>query len=136
MNYWLLKTEPSTYSIDDLLRDKKTAWSGVRNYQARNLMRDAMKKGDRVLIYHSSAEPTAVVGEAEVSREGLPEPGEPEWSQVEVKALRKFARPVTLAEIRAAPALADMLLIRKGMRLSVQPVTKAQYEAIVKMAKS
>jgi len=133
MKYWLLKTEPSAYSFDDLLRDGTTLWSGVRNYQARNFLRDEMKRGDRALIYHSSADPTAVIGVAEVVREGHPEPGETDWFQVELKALKKLARPVTLAEIRKTPALKDMLLIRRGMRLSVQPVTKPQYEAILKL---
>jgi len=134
MKYWLLKTEPSAYSFDDLLRDGTTLWSGVRNYQARNILRDEMKRGDRALIYHSSADPTAVIGVAEVVREGHPEPGETDWFQVELKALQKLPRPVTLAEIRKTPALKDMLLIRRGMRLSVQPVTKAQYDAILKLA--
>ena len=133
MKYWLLKTEPSAYSFDDLLRDGTTLWSGVRNYQARNILRDEMKRGDRALIYHSSADPTAVIGVAEVVREGHPEPGETDWFQVELKALQKLPHPVTLAEIRKTPALKDMLLIRRGMRLSVQPVTKAQYEAILKL---
>jgi predicted RNA-binding protein with PUA-like domain len=133
MKYWLLKTEPSAYSFDDLLRDGTTLWSGVRNYQARNILRDEMKRGDRALIYHSSADPTAVIGVAEVVREGHPEPGETDWFQVELKALQKLPRPVTLAEIRKTPALKEMLLIRRGMRLSVQPVTKAQYEAILKL---
>jgi predicted RNA-binding protein with PUA-like domain len=133
MKYWLLKTEPSAYSFDDLLRDGTTLWSGVRNYQARNILRDEMKRGDRALIYHSSADPTAVIGVAEVVREGHPEPGETDWFQVELKALKKLSRPVTLAEIRKTPALKDMLLIRRGMRLSVQPVTKAQYDAILKL---
>jgi predicted RNA-binding protein with PUA-like domain len=135
MKYWLLKTEPSVYSFDDLLRDGQTGWSGVRNYQARNLLRDEIKKGDRALIYHSSADPTAVIGVAEIVRDGHPEPGETDWFQVEVKALEKLRRPVTLEEIRKAPALKDMLLIRRGMRLSVQPVTKAEYEAILKLGK-
>jgi predicted RNA-binding protein with PUA-like domain len=134
MKYWLLKTEPSAYSFDDLLRDGTTLWSGVRNYQARNLLRDEIKRGDRALIYHSSADPTAVMGVAEVVREGHPEPGETDWFQVELKALQKLPRPVTLAEIRKTPALKDMLLIRRGMRLSVQPVTKPQYDAILKLA--
>jgi predicted RNA-binding protein with PUA-like domain len=133
MKYWLLKTEPSAYSFDDLLRDGTTLWSGVRNYQARNILRDEMKRGDRALIYHSSADPTAVIGVAEVVREGHPEPGETDWFQVELKALQKLPRPVTLAEIRKTPALKEMLLIRRGMRLSVQPVTKAQYDAILKL---
>ena len=134
MSYWLFKTEPSTYSIDDLLRDRKTAWSGIRNYQARNLLRDQIKPGDIALIYHSSAEPTAVMGEAEVVRGGHPEPGQDTWFQVEIRALRKFDRPVTLAEMRATPALKEMLLLKRGMRLSVQPVTAKQYQTILKLS--
>lgn len=149
--YWLLKTEPSVFSFDDLLRAPQgtAGWDGVRNYQARNLLRDEMKKGDLALIHHSSADPPAVVGVAEVVREGSPDPTqferghdhydpgskreEPRWFQVEVKAVKKFSRPVTLPEIRSAPALLGMLLIKRGMRLSVQPVSKEQFEAIVKM---
>jgi len=151
--HWLLKTEPEAFSFDDLLRAPRSTagWDGVRNYQARNFLRDEMKKGDLVLIHHSSADPPAVVGVAEVVREGYPDPTQferghdhydpgstreaPRWFQVDVKAVKKFARPVPLPEIRSAPALRDMLLIKRGMRLSVQPVTKEQYQAILKMAK-
>ena len=149
--YWLLKTEPAVFSFDDLVQAPQSTagWDGVRNYQARNLLRDEMKKGDLALIHHSSADPPAVVGVAEVVREGYPDPTQferghdhydpgstreaPRWFQVDVKAVKKFSRPVTLPEIRSAPALAQMLLIKRGMRLSVQPVTKEQFEAIVKM---
>jgi predicted RNA-binding protein with PUA-like domain len=149
--YWLLKTEPSVFSFDDLLRSprKTTGWGGVRNYQARNLLRDQMKKGDGVLIYHSSAEPTAVVGTAEVVREGHPDPtqfdrgddqydpesrpDDPRWFQVEVRALEKLPHPVTLERIRRTRALAGMGLLRRGNRLSVQPVEEAEYRAILEL---
>jgi predicted RNA-binding protein with PUA-like domain len=152
--YWLLKTEPSVFSFDDLLRAprKTTGWGGVRNYQARNLLRDQMKKGDGVLIYHSSAEPTAVVGTAEVVREGHPDPtqfdrgddhydpesrpDEPRWFQVEVRALEKLPHPVTLERIRRTPALAGMGLLRRGNRLSVQPVEEAEFRAILKLGQT
>src|ERR1700758_4225446 len=114
MHYWLMKTEPTTFGIEQLAAAPRhtTGWDGVRNYQARNLMRDQMKKGDRVLIYHSSADPPAVVGEAEVAREGYPDPTQfdprddhydkdsprdaPRWFQVDVRALRKLPKPVPL----------------------------------------
>jgi predicted RNA-binding protein with PUA-like domain len=149
MRHWLLKTEPETFSFDDLLRAprKTTGWNGVRNYQARNFLRDEMKKGDRVLIYHSNAEPPAVVGEAEVVREGYPDPtqfdrraesfdagspkDDPRWFQVDVKALRKFRQSVSLPVIRSTAALATMALVQRGQRLSVQPVSPVEYETIV-----
>ena len=154
MRCWLLKTEPSSFSFDDLLRAprKTTGWSGVRNYQARNFLRDAMKKGDRVLIYHSNAEPPAVVGVAEVVREGYPDPtqfdrrddhydpdspkDDPRWYQVDVKAVRKLARPVPLDQIRAEKALATMALVQRGQRLSVQPVTPDEFARVVELGGS
>jgi len=153
MRHWLLKTEPGVFSFDDLLQSpgRTSGWDGVRNYQARNFLRDQMKKGDRVLIYHSSTEPPAVVGIAEVAREGYPDPTqfdpkddhydrdsdpvEPRWFQVDVKAVRKLPRPVTLDEIRQTKALARMPLVQRGQRLSVQPVTAAEYEAILALAR-
>jgi len=152
MRHWLLKTEPSSFSFDDLWKAPRrtTGWSGVRNYQARNLLRDELKKGDRVLIYHSSTEPPAVVGEAEVVREGYPDPtqfdprddhfdagsprGTPRWFQVDVRAVRKLAREVPLAELRSAPALKKMALLQRGQRLSVQPVADSEYAAILALA--
>jgi predicted RNA-binding protein with PUA-like domain len=149
MRHWLLKTEPETFSFDDLLRAprKTTGWNGVRNYQARNFLRDEMKKGDLVLIYHSNADPPAVVGEAEVVREGYPDPtqfdrrdesydagsskDDPRWFQIDVKALRKFRAPVSLPLIRSTAALAKMALVQRGQRLSVQPVSPAEYEIVV-----
>jgi predicted RNA-binding protein with PUA-like domain len=151
MRHWLLKTEPSTFSFDDLLRapGRTSGWDGVRNYQARNFLRDQMKKGDRVLIYHSSTEEPGVVGIAEVAREGYPDPtqfeakhdhfdpesdpGNPRWFQVDVKAVRKLPRPVTLEEIRKEKSLAKMPLVQRGQRLSVQPVAADEYERIVRM---
>ena len=133
--HWLLKTEPDSFSFDDLWSAPKrtTGWNGVRNYQARNTLRDSMKRGDKVLVYHSNADPSAVVGVAEVVREGYPEPGqrEPRWYQVDVKAVRKLARPVGLPEIRAQKRLAKMALVQRGQRLSVQLVTAAEFGAIV-----
>ncbi len=148
--YWLFKSEPTAYSFDALMSEEnQTAeWDGVRNYQVRNFMRDEMRQGDAVLFYHSSTTPTAVVGTATiVSQAAYPDvtawdpqdkhsdpkssPDNPAWLVVDIKADREFARPVTLAEIKQNPALAGMLLVRRGMRLSVQPVTQAEYEEIV-----
>ncbi len=136
--YWLLKTEPTTYSWDDLVRDKKTAWTGVRNYQARNLLRDALQKGDECFVYHSSADPTAVLGIAEVVRAGYPDPSAkddpPVWFSVDIAPRRPLERPVTLAEMRAAKGLSSMLLLQRGMRLSVQPVTASEWKTILALA--
>ena len=149
--YWLFKSEPSTYSFDDLLNepDQTAEWDGVRNYQARNFMRDDMRVGDRVLFYHSSAKPTAVVGTAQIVKEAYPDatawdpndkhydpkssPGETVWTVVEIQAVDRLPNPVTLAEVKANPKLKDMLLIRKGQRLSIQPVTKEEYDEILAM---
>jgi predicted RNA-binding protein with PUA-like domain len=146
--YWLLKCEPDTFSFDDLWAapNRTTCWDGVRNYQARNLMRDEMKRGDGVLFYHSSTEPTAVVGTAEVVREGYPDhtaldpadphfdsksrPEAPTWVMVDVRAVERFAHPVTLAELRATPELAGMALLQRGSRLSVQPVRPEEWAAV------
>ena len=146
MNHWLMKSEPDVFSIDDLARLKVSGWDGVRNYAARNHMR-AMKKGDRVLFYHSNAEPPAIVGEAEVVKEAYPDPtqfdpknghydaaspsGAPRWSQVDVKFVRKFAKTVGLPEIKSLPVLKNMALLKYG-RLSVSPVTPAEWKVILK----
>lgn len=152
MRHWLLKTEPEAFSFDDLLKAQSgtTGWGGVRNYQARNLLRDELKKGDRALIYHSNADPPCVVGEAEVVREGYPDPTQfdprddhydakssreaPRWFQVDVKALRKLPKPVPLPLIRETKALRKMALIQRGQRLSVQPVGPAEYAAILALS--
>jgi predicted RNA-binding protein with PUA-like domain len=132
--YWLVKSEPDTYAWADLVRDRKTDWTGVRNYAAR-LHLNAMRVGDSVLYYHSGGE-KAVVGTAEITRAAFPDKTADEdgWVAVELKAVSAFARPVTLAEIKTEPALAKMTLLRIS-RLSVQPVTKAEFTKIVKMGK-
>ena len=152
IHYWLVKTEPDVFSIQDLAKAPKqtTCWDGVRNYQARNMLRDQMKLGDRVLVYHSSTEPMAIVGIATVVKEGYPDhtawdkkdphydpdstKESPRWFMVDIQLERIFDRPLTLAELRKNPALKEMELLRKGSRLSVQPVTKSQFEAVVKLA--
>ena len=149
MRYWLMKSEPSCYSIDDLKRDRVGMWDDVRNYQARNFMRDDMKKGDRVLFYHSSTQPTGVVGIAEIAREGYPDPTQfdatsykydpksteekPRWISVDLKFIEKFKEPVTLQELKLDPYFSDMLVVKQGMRLSVQPVAEKHFNRILKM---
>ena len=132
MNYWLVKQEPATYSFEDFQNEKKTDWTGVRNYMARNFLRD-MKKGDNVLFYHSGDE-KAVVGFATVSKAAFPDPtaDEDAWVAVELKAGKKFKRPVPLAEIKAKPKLANMLLV-KNSRISVMSVTEDEYDQVVAM---
>jgi predicted RNA-binding protein with PUA-like domain len=149
--YWLMKSEPSVFSIDDLAaaKEQTTRWDGVRNYQARNLLRHDIAVGDGVIFYHSSADPPAAAGTAKVVRAGYPDPtqfdprdghfdhdsqrDDPRWFAVDIKFDSKFTRPVTLPELRAAPALKDMVLLRRGSRLSVQPVTAGEWKQIVKM---
>ena len=133
--YWLVKSEPSTFSWDDLLaaKNRTTNWDGIRNFAARNFMRDGMKLGDQVLFYHSSVIPQAIVGVCEVVREAYPEPNDPDWCMVDLRAVGPLARPVTLAELKAKPELAQMALLRIG-RLSVTPVTPKEWEVIQKMA--
>lgn len=142
--YWLVKSEPSAYSIDDLKRDKSTLWDGVRNYQARNLMRE-MKVGDEALFYHSNAEPPAVVGIMEISAQAEPDPTQfdsgdshydpkatpsnPIWFGVRVRFKKKFDRPVSLPEIREHKALQNMVLLNRS-RLSVQPVSDKEFKII------
>ena len=147
--YWLFKSEPTAYSFSDLLKepDRTAEWDGVRNYQVRNYMRDEMKVGDGVLFYHSSAKPLAVVGTASIVREAYPDstawdpndrhfdqrstPDNPVWLMVDIKAEQEFAHPVTLPQIKANHNLQDMLLARRGMRLSIQPVTQQEWEEVV-----
>ncbi len=128
--YWLVKSEPSAYSWDDLMREGKTLWDGVRNFQARNFMRQ-MQVGDAVLFYHSMKQ-KAVVGIAEVTRTAYPDPtaSSGDWSVVDIKPVGPIERPVTLAEIRQHPKLQDMPLIKQS-RLSVMPITQSHYEIIV-----
>ncbi len=147
MAYWLMKSEPDAYSIDDLERDGREPWDGIRNYQARNMMRDDMRIGDEILFYHSSCKVPAVVGIAKVASEAYPDPtqfdpdakyydaksnpDDPRWILVDVEFVRKLDRPVTLTEIKAHPGLDDMILTRRGNRLSIMPVEKAHRDIIL-----
>jgi predicted RNA-binding protein with PUA-like domain len=131
MNHWLVKTEPSTYSIDDLVRDKRTQWDGVRNYQARNFMRDDMNKGDLVFIYHSSCDEPGVAGIAEVARSGYPDLDDPRWVSVDLRIRRRFKRTIPLSELRGCRGLDGMQLLKRGNRLSVMPVSSAHWARIV-----
>ena len=151
-NYWLMKSEPNTFSIHDLEKSptQTTHWDGVRNYQARNFMRDKMKVGDAVLFYHSNIDPS-VVGTAKVVKAGYPDhtawdtkskyydpkstPDKPLWFMVDIALERVFPKPLPLPELREVPGLEDMVLLRKGMRLSVQPVTANEYRVILSLAK-
>jgi predicted RNA-binding protein with PUA-like domain len=134
MKHWLMKSEPSAYSIDDLQRDGSTNWNGVRNYQARNFMRD-MKKSDRVLFYASNANPPGVTGIAEVSGEARPEPEDETWSMVDIRFVEKFKNPVPLDVLKATKGLEKMVVTQKGSRLSVQPVTPAEFRIVEKLGK-
>jgi predicted RNA-binding protein with PUA-like domain len=151
--YWLLKTEPETFGWDDLIRskDRTSMWDGVRNYRARNYMRDEMKIGDGVLFYHSNCKPPHVAGIARVVREGYPDPTQfdpaspyhdpesrpekPRWYLVDVEAVRKLERPLSLAELKETEGLESMKLVKRGMRLSVQPVTGEEWKIVVALAK-
>lgn len=150
MQYWLVKSEPEVFSYDDLAAapKKTTHWDGVRNFTARNNLR-AMKKGDRVFFYHSNASPSAVAGIAEVAKEAYPDPtaldpkhdhfdpkskpGDPTWFMVDIKAVAKLERPVSLDEIKKNKSLANMALVKLG-RLSVSPVTEAEWKTIVELS--
>jgi predicted RNA-binding protein with PUA-like domain len=151
-NFWLFKTDPEDFSIEDLKASpgKTTNWSGVRNYQARNLLRDEIKKGDEVLFYHSSEDPPAVRGICKVVKEGYaddtqfaPEdkhffpsasPENPVWYQVDIKLVKELKTPVTLTDLKKKASLKDMLLLKKGNRLSVMPVKEKEYKEILKMS--
>lgn len=132
MNYWMVKQEPEAYSFDDFVADGSTDWTGVRNFQARNNLK-TMKKGDKVLFYHSVSE-KAVVGIAEVSKEFYPDPTDEAWVAVELKPVKKLKNPVTLEAVKGNLALADIKLVRQS-RLSVLPLTKDEYDEILSMAK-
>jgi predicted RNA-binding protein with PUA-like domain len=153
MACWLFKSEPSTFSFEDLCASPGgvSGWDGVRNYQARNLLRDSIKVGDRVLFYHSSSEAPAVVGLARVVRGAYPDPTQfdpahdhfdpkakreaPTWFQVDLQAERPLARPVALAELKLTKGLDGLVLLQRGSRLSVQPVSKPHFDAIVALGK-
>ena len=146
--HWLFKSEPDVYPIEALARDGSTFWGGIRNYQARNMLRDDVAVGDGVLFYHSRVAPMAVVGTAKVTRAGYPDPTQfdpkskyfdekatkenPRWFVVDIELDEIFERPVTLAEMRGMKPLARMELLRKGSRLSVQPVRKGEWNAVVR----
>ena len=151
--YWLFKSEPNAFSIDDLNNSpgKKTYWDGIRNYQARNFIRDDMRKGDGVLFYHSNTDPLAIVGFCEIVKEAYPDyfafdpdskyydpkskEDEPTWLMVDVKLIKKLKTPVTLEEIKENSILKDFRLIQRGNRLSVFPVSKKEWDEILKMGK-
>jgi predicted RNA-binding protein with PUA-like domain len=146
--YWLFKSEPEAFSIDDLAaaKGRTTFWDGVRNYQARNFLRDTVRVGDRAFFYHSNADPLSIVGTVEVVKAGYPDhtafdprdhhydpdidPDNPTWYMVDVKLLQKFAQPVTREMLRDCADLADMMVLRKGARLSIQPVTETEWRAV------
>lgn len=149
MNYWLMKSEPDVFSIDTLKNKKKSGWDGVRNYQARNYMRDDMKKGDLVLFYHSSCDVPGVAGLAKVSKESHPDPSQfdpkseyydpkatkenPRWFMVEVEFVEKFNNVITLQTIKSTKALSNMPLVQKGSRLSINPVTENEFKTIINL---
>jgi predicted RNA-binding protein with PUA-like domain len=149
MNYWLMKSEPDTFSIDDLKRKKHEAWDGVRNYQARNFMRDDMRVGDSVFFYHSNCAEPGIAGLAEVASDAYPDPSQfdpkskyfdpgssrdnPRWMLVDVKFVKKLKRVITLDELKDHKALADMRLLRKGNRLSVMPVEAAEWRYVLEL---
>ena len=151
-HYWLFKSEPDVFSIQDLAKapKKTTYWEGVRNYQARNLLRDEIKKGDEVLYYHSNVQPIGVAGVARVSKGGYPDPEQfdkkskyydaksdpedPRWYCVDVTHVRTFDEVIPLATLKATKALAKMMVTQRGARLSVQPVTAAEFKAVLRLA--
>ncbi len=147
--YWLMKSEPDAYSIDQFQKDKKTLWEGVRNYQARNFMTQSMSIGDEILFYHSNATPPCIVGLGRISKAAQPDPSafdkksdyyepkatpeRPIWECVEVEFVEKFANPLPLSEVRNIKALEKMILVKKGSRLSIQPVTLTEFKTILKI---
>ena len=149
MAYWLMKSEPSEFGIDDLAERQTEPWDGVRNYQARNMMRDEMTPGDRAFFYHSSCVPTGIVGIMEIVTNGYPDPtafdptdkhfdsgsdpDNPRWYLVDVRFERKLRRTITLAELRTCPELEDFPLVRRGNRLSVMPVSEREWDFILSL---
>jgi len=147
MNYWLFKSEPTSYSIDDLVRDTTMRWDGIRNYQARNMLRDDVKKGDKIIFYHSSCAEPAAVGTAKVARAGYPDftawdpssenpdakstPEKPMWFMVDITFSSKFKTQIRLKDMHENPRLADMRLLQKGNRLSIFPILKKHFETLV-----
>lgn len=150
--FWLMKSEPTCYSIDDLERDDKTAWDGVRNYQARNFMRDEMQIGDLVFFYHSNADPTGIAGIGKVASSPYPDatafdpkqdhydpksdPDHPRWMLVDIAFVKKFEHIIPLAHLRTMPALNQMALLQKGQRLSIQKVTESEWNTIMQLTET
>ncbi len=151
MSFWLIKSEGEVYSIDDLARDGKTAWEGVRNYQARNLMRDSMKPGELAFFYHSNSKPSGIAGLARITQVALPDPTQfdknseyydatstraaPRWQMIEVVFVEQFKALLTLEQLKAQKVLRTMALLQKGSRLSVQPVDGAHFAHIQRLAR-
>lgn len=151
-NYWLMKSEPDAYSIDDLERDGREPWNGIRNYQARNFLRDTMRVGDLALFYHSNATPPGVAGVMKVASGPEPDelafdpkspyfdpksnPEEPTWVQRQMEFVRKFSRFIPLQELKEDPELEEMLVVRKGQRLSIQPVEKEHFDHVCRLGKT
>lgn len=149
--FWLMKTEPEVYSIDDLARDRRTGWEGVRNYQARNFMRDSMRVGDLVLFYHSNAEPSGIAGVASICGPAIPDPtafeakseyfdpksdrSEPTWLMAQVEFVERFPTVLPLEAIRAERGFEGLALLARGQRLSVQPVSRAHFELALKLGR-
>ena len=133
MNYWLMKTEPDTFSWDDLIRDKKAGWDGVRNFQARTHLKN-MKIGDQAFFYHTGDD-KAVVGIAKITKEHYPDPTDNDWVAVEIVPVKKLKKPVTLAQIKADKRLSDMVLV-KASRLSVQPVKPDEFDKVVALSEA
>ena len=147
--YWLMKCEPVAYTIDNLARDQRTSWEGVRNYQARNFMRDEMQVGDGVLFYASNADPSGVTGLAKISRSGHPDyfswrkghkyfdpkstKVSPVWHMVEIEFVKRFPEIVSLATLKAHKGLNQMMVTQKGSRLSVQPVTRIEFNIVSRL---
>ncbi len=150
--FWLMKCEPEVYTIADLERDGATTWEGVRNYQARNLLRDDMKVGDGVLFYASNALPSGVTGLAKIVRAGFPDPtawkegheyfdpastmAVPVWYSVEIGFVERFALTIPLATLKATRGLGKMMVTQKGSRLSVQPVTRSEYQIVTQLGRA
>jgi predicted RNA-binding protein with PUA-like domain len=131
MNYWLVKTEPETFSWDDLVRDKKTVWDGVRNFQARTNLK-SMKKDDTVFIYHTGEE-KSIIGLAKIVKEAYPDPKDKDWVVVEISADKKLKKPVSLAQIKSTKKLSNMVLV-KASRLSVQPVRQDEFAMVIDLS--
>ncbi|MXY26164.1 MAG: EVE domain-containing protein [Acidobacteria bacterium] len=150
--FWLMKCEPSAYAIDDLERDGRTCWEGVRNFQARNFMRDLMRVGDGVLFYASNAEPSGVTGLAVICRTGYPDhyawqaghkyfdarstEANPVWYMVDIEFVERFPATIPLATLKATPGLEEMMVTKKGSRLSVQPVTEREFDIVARLGRA